>query len=103
VKEVTDDKALLKEGHKRLQIACVADGSSRAKLLKLADKICNLRDIGAAPPANWSLTRKREYIDALTACACTHAMLEKLFDQENARRPRLGLRKAPLRRDRLMT
>ena len=37
--------------------------SREAKLVKLADKICNLRDVAARPPANWDLERRREYFD----------------------------------------
>jgi guanosine-3',5'-bis(diphosphate) 3'-pyrophosphohydrolase len=33
-----------------------------AKLLKLADKICNVRDITASPPSDWSLERRQEYL-----------------------------------------
>lgn len=29
----------------------------------IADKICNLRDILARPPAEWSMERKQEYFD----------------------------------------
>ena len=46
VMEVTDDKRLPKAERKRLQIEHAAVVSHRAKLVKLADKICNLRDIG---------------------------------------------------------
>ena len=52
VLEVTDDKALPKAERKRLQIEHAAHISRRAKLVKLADKICNLRDITASPPAD---------------------------------------------------
>ena len=55
VLEVTDDKALPKAERKRLQIEHAAHISRRAKLVKLADKICNLRDITASPPAGWSI------------------------------------------------
>lgn len=34
-----------------------------AGLIKIADKICNLRDILASPPADWTRARKREYFD----------------------------------------
>jgi GTP diphosphokinase / guanosine-3',5'-bis(diphosphate) 3'-diphosphatase len=37
-------------------------GSNRTSS-KLADKICNLRDIIASPPAGWTLERRREYFD----------------------------------------
>jgi GTP diphosphokinase / guanosine-3',5'-bis(diphosphate) 3'-diphosphatase len=63
VMEVTDDKALPKADRKRLQIEHAPHLSGRAKLVKLADKICNLRDIANSPPADWSLERKREYFD----------------------------------------
>jgi guanosine-3',5'-bis(diphosphate) 3'-pyrophosphohydrolase len=45
VQEVTDDKALPKGERKRLQVEHAAQLSREAKLVKLADKICNLRDI----------------------------------------------------------
>src|ERR1700676_2013091 len=45
VLEVTDDKSLLKAERKRLQIEHAGTLSLRAKLVKLADKICNLRDM----------------------------------------------------------
>jgi guanosine-3',5'-bis(diphosphate) 3'-pyrophosphohydrolase len=63
VREVSDDKALPKPERKRLQVAYAAHISRQAKLVKLADKICNLRDITASPPADWSTARKREYFD----------------------------------------
>jgi GTP diphosphokinase / guanosine-3',5'-bis(diphosphate) 3'-diphosphatase len=46
---------------KRLQVVKAAAKSERAKLVKLADKICNLRDIAATPPAAWSVARRRMY------------------------------------------
>lgn len=51
VAEVTDVKWVAKPVRKKLQIARAAKSSRRAKLVKLADKICNLRDITAHPPA----------------------------------------------------
>jgi len=63
VLEVTDDKSLDKDVRKKLQIEHAPHLSREAKLVKLADKICNLRDILVAPPAGWSAVRKREYFD----------------------------------------
>jgi guanosine-3',5'-bis(diphosphate) 3'-pyrophosphohydrolase len=63
VAEVTDDKALSKAERKRLQIEHAARLSREAKLVKLADKICNLRDVAERPPASWDLARRREYFD----------------------------------------
>lgn len=63
VLEVTDDKTLGKAERKQLQIEHASTASHQAKLVKLADKICNLRDILASPPADWSAARKREYFE----------------------------------------
>lgn len=63
VDEVTDDKSLGKDERKRLQIEHAAHASHSAKLVKLADKISNLRDILSSPPADWPLQRKQEYFD----------------------------------------
>ena len=63
VLEVTDDKSLPKETRKRLQIETAPKKSVRAQMLKLADKISNLRSIIERPPADWSLERKRQYFE----------------------------------------
>lgn len=63
VLEVTDDKSLPTQARKQLQIEHAPLISTEAKLVKLADKICNLRDIISSPPANWSEERKQEYFD----------------------------------------
>lgn len=63
VAEVTDDKSLPKEARKALQIQNAPRKSVRAQVIKLADKISNLRSILASPPANWSPERKRQYVE----------------------------------------
>src|SRR3954466_7229451 len=50
VAEVTDDQDLPKEERKRLQIEHAPHISREAKLVKLADKLCNLRDVAERPP-----------------------------------------------------
>lgn len=91
VLEVTDDKSLPKAERKQAQIEHAATLSPPAKLVKLADKICNLRDMSDAPPAGWPLARRREYFDwsrqVIDRLRGTHAQLETLFDAEYARRP----------------
>jgi guanosine-3',5'-bis(diphosphate) 3'-pyrophosphohydrolase len=84
VAELTDDKSLPKETRKQLQITNAARASPRARLVKLADKICNVRDMHATPPATWSAERVAQYfawsravVDNLRG---THAQLEALFD-----------------------
>ncbi len=91
VLEVTDDKNLPTADRKRLQIEHAATISRPAKLVKLADKICNLRDIAHSPPAGWSLQRKQEYFDWAKAVVDNlrgaHPELEHLFDLAYAARP----------------
>ena len=91
VLEVTDTKWIRKAVRKRLQVARAAHSSDHAKLVKLADKICNVRDIGAHPPAGWTLERKRQYFDwakeVVDQIRGTHAELEQRFDDVYALKP----------------
>jgi guanosine-3',5'-bis(diphosphate) 3'-pyrophosphohydrolase len=91
VLEVTDDRTLAKADRKRLQIEHAAVISDRAKLVKLADKISNLRDVATSPPAGWPLERRREYFDWAKAVVDrlrgVHPGLEAAFDQAYAQRP----------------
>jgi GTP diphosphokinase / guanosine-3',5'-bis(diphosphate) 3'-diphosphatase len=63
VQEVTDDKRLPKAERKRRQVEHAAHLSPKARLVKLADKIANLRDVADSPPADWPLARRQEYFD----------------------------------------
>ncbi len=63
VLEVTDDKSLPKEKRKQLQISHARLKSTDAAMVKIADKICNLRDIATSPPKDWSAERCREYFE----------------------------------------
>ena len=89
--EVSDDKTLPKEQRKQLQIDHAASSSDSAKLVKLADKICNLRDINTNPPSNWSLERKQEYFDwaklVIDQVRGVNRNLEQLFDEAYQQRP----------------
>jgi guanosine-3',5'-bis(diphosphate) 3'-pyrophosphohydrolase len=91
VREVTDDKTLTRAERKRLQIEHAAYLSRRAMLVKLADKICNLRDVVVSPPADWSQQRKREYFDwakgVVDRMRGVHPDLEAMFDREYQRKP----------------
>lgn len=62
VLEVTDDKSLPKQKRKALQVENAPHKTSKAKLLKLADKISNVQGIVSSPPKDWSLERKQEYL-----------------------------------------
>lgn len=61
VGEVTDDKSLPKETRKLLQIKHASVSSFEAKLVKLADKLYNVRDLQRATPVGWSEQRVQEY------------------------------------------
>jgi len=90
VAEVTDDQALSKAERKRLQVEHAGSLSPEAKLVKLADKICNLRDVAERAPASWDLARRREYFDwakrVVDGLRGSHARLEAAFDAAYAMR-----------------
>lgn len=85
VLELTDDKSLPKQVRKEKQIEHAPHCSPEAKAVKIADKICNLRNILAAPPADWSAERKQEYFDwaakVIHSIRGTHLVLENIFDK----------------------
>jgi GTP diphosphokinase / guanosine-3',5'-bis(diphosphate) 3'-diphosphatase len=91
VVELTDTKFLGKEARKRLQVAKAGKASDAAKQVKLADKICNLRDILASPPANWSLARQQKYFDwakdVVDEVRGANLRLERVFDRLYRQRP----------------
>ena len=83
--EVTDDKSLEKMERKRLQVAHAGGLSYAAKVIKLADKLVNCRDILLSPPKDWSLARRRAYIqwaaDVVYEIRGTNPSLENAFDE----------------------
>ncbi len=85
VRELTDDKSLEKSERKRLQIEHARDSSIRAKKVKIADKICNVRDITLSPPANWPLQRRLEYLSwseqVVAGCRNVNPKLDQAFDK----------------------
>lgn len=94
VLEETDNKLLPKQERKRLQVEHAPQLSPAGKLVKLADMICNLRDLLASPPAGWSSERKREYFDwaakVVAGVRGTHYELEAMFDALLVRRAELA-------------
>jgi guanosine-3',5'-bis(diphosphate) 3'-pyrophosphohydrolase len=85
VLEVTDDKSLAQAVRKQQQIEHAGRLSPGAKLIKLADKISNVRDLASHPPMLWPPARRRAYrawaakvIDALRG---TNPALEAEFDR----------------------
>jgi len=91
VLEVTDDKTLPRQVRKQMQIEHAAHISEKAKLVKLADKISNLRDVANSPPPDWSLERRQEYFDwgkaVVDRMRGVNARLEAVFDEVYAGRP----------------
>ena len=91
VEEVTDDKSLDKADRKRLQVEHAAHISRKAQLVKLADKIANLRDVASSPPDRWDLARRQEYFDwakrVIDQLRGAHPGLEAVFDEAFAARP----------------
>lgn len=86
VLDVTDDKSIKDNARrKELQVQHAPHILPKAKLVKLADKICNLRDIVAAPPSNSSRERKTEYFEwaarVIAGVRGTHSKLEAIVDE----------------------
>lgn len=84
VSEVTDDKSLPKAERKKLQIEHSPHLSNGAKLIKLGDKISNIRDVMENPPDGWSNERRIEYINwgerVINGLRGANTNLEKHFD-----------------------
>jgi len=84
VEAVTDDKSLPKQERKQAQVEHAAQLPREARLVKLADKIANVRDIASSPPQGWEPERIVAYFDwaqaVVGAMRGTHAKLEALFD-----------------------
>ncbi|SEL84920.1 metal dependent phosphohydrolase [Pseudoxanthomonas sp. GM95] len=91
VDAVTDDKTLEKAERKRQQVEHAGHAPDGAKLVKLADKIANLRDLAQSPPAAWEPARRRAYFDwaaqVVDRVRGVHPQLEVAFDAALAQRP----------------
>ncbi|KAG9489191.1 guanosine-3',5'-bis(diphosphate) 3'-pyrophosphohydrolase MESH1 [Eleutherodactylus coqui] len=85
VEEVTDDKTLPRMTRKELQIKHAPHCSHKAKLVKLADKLYNLRDLNRSTPQGWSETRVQEYFQwasqVVNGLRGTNVVLERQLDQ----------------------
>ena len=85
VLEVTDDKSLPKEVRKALQVQNAPHKSVRAQVIKLADKISNLRAVLNSPPTTWSAERKRQYFawaqQVVNALSTPNPVLKAEFDR----------------------
>ncbi|XP_046898015.1 guanosine-3',5'-bis(diphosphate) 3'-pyrophosphohydrolase MESH1 [Hypomesus transpacificus] len=61
VQEVTDNKTLSRQERKRQQVEHAPHSSQQAKLVKLADKLYNLRDLNRSTPIGWTAERIQDY------------------------------------------
>ena len=89
VEEVTDDKGLPKGARKERQIDHAANISQGAVLIKLGDKISNVLDVTNSPPTNWSLERRKDYLDwaeaVINNCSDVNPSLKERFNGVLAR------------------
>jgi guanosine-3',5'-bis(diphosphate) 3'-pyrophosphohydrolase len=85
VLEVTDDKSLPSQVRKQRQIDHAPHISAEAKLVKLADKICNLYDLIHSPPQLWTLGRRQDYLlwteQVVAGLRGTNPALENHYDE----------------------
>ncbi|XP_043934215.1 guanosine-3',5'-bis(diphosphate) 3'-pyrophosphohydrolase MESH1 [Protopterus annectens] len=85
VEEVTDDKSLPKLQRKQLQIEHAPHCSHQAKLVKLADKLYNLRDLKRSTPVGWTEKRVQEYFvwasQVVKGLRGTQPILEERLDE----------------------
>ncbi|XP_041649055.1 guanosine-3',5'-bis(diphosphate) 3'-pyrophosphohydrolase MESH1 [Cheilinus undulatus] len=85
VQEVTDDKSLPKQERKRQQVEHAAHCSRQAKLVKLADKLYNLRDLNRCTPVGWTAERVQEYFvwasKVVKGLRGTNSALEEKLDE----------------------
>jgi (p)ppGpp synthase/HD superfamily hydrolase len=83
--EVSDDRTLSKAERKAAQIAAAPNLSAGAKLVKLADKISNVRSVAISPPVEWSPRRRDEYVEfccrVVAGLRGANTALEDLFDE----------------------
>jgi guanosine-3',5'-bis(diphosphate) 3'-pyrophosphohydrolase len=90
VAELTDDKRLPKQARKREQVRHARALSPGARQVKLADKLCNLREIIESPPASWSAARRADYFtwskEVVDGVRGANPALERAFDAVYARR-----------------
>lgn len=91
VLEVTDDMSLPDTTRKELQVTKAPSLSNHAKLIKIADKICNMNDL-ITYPINWSNSRKLKYVlwskRVFDGCKGGNILLDNFFMKtyENALR-----------------
>lgn len=83
VMELTNDDTS-PDGKLAMQIAHAKKMSARAALVKMADKVANLRDLTDNPP-DWPTERRRQYFmdarEVVQAMPVRNPVMQKIFDQ----------------------
>jgi GTP diphosphokinase / guanosine-3',5'-bis(diphosphate) 3'-diphosphatase len=84
VVELTDDMSLPDHIRKDKQIQKASTLSAKAKLIKIADKICNINDL-LVYPIYWTKARKIRYIEwsaqVVEKCKGINPVLDQQFDE----------------------
>jgi guanosine-3',5'-bis(diphosphate) 3'-pyrophosphohydrolase len=85
VEEMTDDKRISQPERKRLQIVHAPTLSPGARLIKLGDKLCNVRDVIHDPPPSWDPVRRKAYLnwaaEVVSQIRGANGPLEQAFDK----------------------
>ena len=91
VLEVSDDMTLPEFERKNQQVTKAASLTNAAKKLKIADKVCNIRDI-IEYPIEWDAAKKLQYVhwatDVVYHCRGVNPALDDAFDLAAARAKR---------------
>ena len=89
VLEVSDDPALSKAEQRRRQESGAPSLSYGAKLVRIADKISNVRDLVDDPPSTWGVRLRRDYLEwtrrVVDGCRGSNEGLERAYDEAYAR------------------
>jgi len=85
VQEVSDDKHQPTEIRRKRQLAQIPQLSHPARLIRLADKFCNLLDRVQHPPPQWSAADLQTYCkwsrSAVAALRGSNSALEQAYEQ----------------------
>ncbi|MGE0765057.1 MAG: HD domain-containing protein [Hyphomicrobiaceae bacterium] len=85
VAELTDEPGITWQQRKRQEIDHAQHLSYRAKMIKIVDKTCNVSDTITNPPGEWTLSRRRDYLEfaelVADGCRGVNDALEAEFDR----------------------
>ena len=88
VAECTDDMSLPKAERRRRQVAAAPKESAGAKMIKIADKISNIRARAVPNPSQEQRGDLADYLDfsekVVAGCRGTNAALDRFFDETAA-------------------